>query len=60
MTNPGSNERPYEAQHTSQETEAERVANQQKETQAANGEVETRNAGSMDAQNTPGPETQTR
>lgn len=59
MTNPGASERPYNAQHS--ETEAERVAREQKEVQAAAGEpTETRNAGSMDAQNTPGPETQDR
>lgn len=59
MTNPSE----YEAQHTQPvdngvETESERVARQQKETQAAGGTTETSNAGSMDAQNTPGPETQ--
>lgn len=58
MTNPGSNERPYDPQHAD-ETEAERVARQQQETQAADSETEVRNSGSMDAQNTPGPETQT-
>lgn len=60
MTDPAND---YEAQHAQPvdngvETEAERVARQQKETQAAGGDTETRNAGSMNAQNTPGPETQ--
>ena len=54
MTTP---ERPYDPQH-SNETEAERVAREQKEVQAAAGEVETRDSGSANAQNTPGPETQ--
>lgn len=52
-------ERPYEPQH-SQETEAEKFAREQKEVQAAAGEVETRDSGSANAQNTPGPETQNR
>lgn len=56
MTTP---ERPYEPQHT-EETEAERVAREQKEVQAAAGETETRDSGSADSQNTPGPETQNR
>lgn len=55
MTTP---EQPYEPQ--SNETEQERVAREQQEVQAAAGETETRNSGSMNAQNTPGPETQSR
>lgn len=60
MTTPGSNERPYEAQPVdSVETESERTAREQQEAQAAAGETtESRNAGPMSAQNTPGPETQ--
>lgn len=54
MTTP---ERPYEPQNN--ETEAERVAREQQEVQAAGGESEVRDSGSMNAQNTPGPETQT-
>lgn len=59
MTNPNANERPYDGQHNTPETEAERTAREQKEVQAAAGETpESRNAGPMNAQNTPGSETQ--
>lgn len=40
------------------ETEAERVARQQKETQSDSGETDYRDSGSATAQNTPGPESQ--
>lgn len=53
MTTP---DRSYGPQNN--ETEAERVAREQKETQAASGKAETRDYGSTNAQNTPGPETQ--
>lgn len=55
MTTP---ERPYTPRREN-ETEAEYFARQQKEVQAAGGEVETEDHGSANAQNTPGPETQT-
>lgn len=55
MTSP---ERGFEPQNN--ETEAERVAREQKEVQAAAGETETRDSGSANAQNTPGPEVQSR
>lgn len=59
MTN---HERRYEPQPVDDigETEAERFDREQKEGQAATGETNYSNSGSMDAQNTPGPETQSR
>lgn len=54
MTTP---ERPFDAPNP-QETEHEKVARKQKEVQAAAGKTESRDAGSANAQNTAGPETQ--
>lgn len=55
MTTP---ERPYLPRREN-ETDAEYFDRQQKEVQAAAGEAEVRDSGSANAQNTPGPETQT-